>query len=57
MLDRADILNVSLLFMAWGKSYLHNEEMLKKVSDHIIKMHKQKLFYEEDAVSEITNIM
>ena len=40
MLERADILNVSLLFMAWGKGQVKNEEMLKRVSEHIIKMHE-----------------
>lgn len=35
MLDRLDILNASTLLMGWGRAYIRNEEMLKKVSNEI----------------------
>jgi hypothetical protein len=57
MLDRMDILNTSLVFMAWGKCFLRNDELLDKAANHILNLHKQKLFYEEEATSEITNIV
>jgi hypothetical protein len=52
-----DILNTSLVFMAWGKCFLRNDELLDKAANHILNLHKQKLFYEEEATSEITNIV
>lgn len=57
MLDRMDILNASQLYMAWGRAFVYNQELLDKVTEHIINMNKQKLFYEEGAITEITNIM
>lgn len=57
MLDRMDILNASVLLMAWGRAFVRNDEMLERVAKDIINTHKQKLFYEDGAVSEIVNIM
>lgn len=57
MLPRMDILNCSSLLMAWGRSYLQNEEMIERVAEEIINKHKQKLFYEEGALAEVANIM
>ena len=57
MLPRMDLLNCSSLMMAWGRSFMRNEEMLDKVAEEIFNKHKQKLFYEEGALAEIVNIM
>jgi hypothetical protein len=57
MLDRLDIVNASTLLMGWGRSYMNNDEMLKKLANEIIKKDKQKVFFEEGAVSEVANIM
>jgi hypothetical protein len=57
MLPRMDILNCSSLLMAWGRSYMQNEEMIERVAEEIINKHKQKLFYEEGALAEVSNIM
>jgi len=43
--------------MAWGRSYMTNEEMLDRVAEEIVSKHKQKLFYEEGALPEVVNIM
>lgn len=57
MLDRMDILNASVLLMAWGRAGMNNQEMLDRVANDIITKHGQKLFYESEATSEIVNIM
>ena len=57
MVQRMDLLNCSSLLMAWGRSYMQNEEMLDRVAEEIFNKHKQKLFYEEGALAEVTNIM
>lgn len=57
MLPRMDILNCSSLLMGWGRSYMQNQEMLDRVAEEIINKHKQKLFYEEGALAEVSNIM
>eukprot|EP00347_Sterkiella_histriomuscorum_P024337 403331476 len=57
MLDRMDILNASVLLMAWGRSFMNNQEMIDRVAQDIINKHKQKLFYEDEATSEIVNII
>jgi hypothetical protein len=57
MLERMDLLNCSSLLMSWGRSYVRDEDMLQAVADEIIAKHRQKLFYEEGALAEITNIM
>lgn len=36
---------------------MRNEEMLQAVAEEIISKHRQKLFYEEGALAEVTNIM
>jgi hypothetical protein len=43
--------------MAWGRSYMRNEEMLDRVAEEILNKHKQKIFYEEGALAELVNIM
>lgn len=40
MLDRMDILNASILLMAWGRSFMNNQEMLDRVANDIISKHK-----------------
>ena len=57
MLDRMDILNASVLLMAWGRASLRNQEMMDKVANDILAKHQQKLFYEDGAIAEIVNIM
>ena len=57
MLDRMDILNCSSLLMSWGRAYVRDENLLQAVADDIISKHRQKLFYEEGALAEVTNIM
>ncbi|CDW83553.1 UNKNOWN [Stylonychia lemnae] len=57
MLDRMDILQASVLLMSWGRAFIDNGEMLDKVANDIINKHKQKLFYEDGAISEIVNII
>ncbi len=57
MIQRMDLLNCSSLLMAWGRSYMTNEEMMDRVAEEIVNKHKQKLFYEEGALPEVVNIM
>ena len=52
-----DILNCSSLLMGWGRSQMFNPEMMDRVAEEIMNKHKQKLFYEEGALAEVTNIM
>ena len=57
MIQRLDLLNCSSLLMAWGRSYMRNDEMLDRVAEEILNKHKQKIFYEEGALAELVNIM
>ena len=57
MLPRMDILNCSSLLMGWGRSFMQNPDMLDRVAEEIVNKHKQKLFYEEGALAEVSNIM
>jgi len=57
MIERMDLLACSSLLMAWGRCRLRSEEMLEAVSNEIQAKHKQKLFYEHGAITEITNVM
>lgn len=57
MLDRMDILNASVLLMAWGRVFLENQEMMDRVAQDILQKHKEKIFYEAEATSEIVNII
>lgn len=57
MIERMDLLNCSSLLMSWGRCRLRNEELLKAVAEEILVKHRQKLFYEEGAIAEVTNIM
>ena len=57
MLPRMDILNCSSLLMGWGRSYMQNPDMLDRVAEEILNKHKQKLFYEEGSLAEVSNIM
>ena len=57
MIQRLDLLNCSSLLMAWGRSFMRNDEMLDRVAEEILNKHKQKIFYEEGALSELVNIM
>jgi hypothetical protein len=57
MIQRLDLLNCSSLLMAWGRSFMRNEEMLDRVAEEILNKHKQKIFYEEGALAELVNIM
>ena len=57
MLPRMDILNCSSLLMGWGRCQMYNQDMLDRVAEEIMNKHKQKLFYEEGAIAEVTNIM
>jgi len=43
--------------MGWGRSQMFNPEMMDRVAEEIMNKHKQKLFYEEGALAEVTNIM
>ena len=57
MIQRLDLLNCSSLLMAWGRSFMRNDEMLDRVAEEILNKHKQKIFYEEGALAELVNIM
>jgi hypothetical protein len=57
MIERMDLLNCSSMLMAWGRCQMRNEQLLEAVADEIQNKHKQKLFYEEGAIAEVTNIM
>jgi len=52
-----DILNTSMILMAMGKSLLYKEDQLDRIADHILHLHKEKIFYEEDALPELVNIV
>lgn len=57
MLPRLDVLNCSNLLMAWARVGLYSPELLDKIAEEIMAKHKEKLFYEEGAYPEVSNIM
>lgn len=57
MLERLDILNASTLLMSWGRAGLDNDALCDSIAKEIKRKDKEKIFYEEGAVSEIANIV
>lgn len=57
MLERMDLLACSSLLMSWARARLRDEQLLAAVADEILAKHRQKLFYEEGALAEVTNVM
>ncbi len=56
-MERMDILNASTLILGWAKSQYSNTGMIDLVANEIIAKAREKLFFEEDTVKEVANIM
>lgn len=57
MRDRLDLLSCSTIALGWARSYMYNQDLLDQMADQIISKHKEGIFMEEGAESEVANIL